>query len=489
MTNEKTNLKSFFESLAERMHNENDLSDMTYALCNANDEFRRCFLSFCFEEEVDSTELFREYQEGLSRPDFFLTDLKGQERLIEVKINDWNQHFEQYQKKFKNAKYAFIANYKYDEVVRWKIKTWEEFIKHIEKKQPKLIEDEIVKCYLDYLKSITNIRTFQTIDLSQCNSLTLFLNNIKKIFVQEYNFGIYCQQKKMYNDKWYGQYFVKGKLYFWIGLDFTTRTVCIAFVNHGAWTPKEILKKMKQIIKDKESFKYCDFIDMSGTSNDSVGNFWFNLKSEFFDALCDKTFKHQELILKEFIFEVFEKIGAKDDFLPKKEYLELKFQKTEESKTKNTSLICCMELPSYLDIIKNIMYDEYGWENNNYKKSFNGYYYGLFFKKRKYKTKFECWIGVHFWDNDFGVYIGMKEECIPKRLLPNTLGDDKSFDSEYFDFEIVSDGNYGDYWFALKEEKFNILCDETKSKEEQKEVLKNFIKEAFTAIGAEKYLK
>ena len=93
-------MNNFFLSLAERKHNENDLSDITYALCKANDEFRKFWLKYCFEDDIDTEDLVREYQDGFSRPDFFFHDLNNQERIIEVKIYDWNQHFEQYEEYF-----------------------------------------------------------------------------------------------------------------------------------------------------------------------------------------------------------------------------------------------------------------------------------------------------------------------------------------------------------------------------------------------------
>ena len=52
---EKINL--FFESMAERLTNENDLSDITYALCKTDEDFRKFFLEYCFESPVDTDNL------------------------------------------------------------------------------------------------------------------------------------------------------------------------------------------------------------------------------------------------------------------------------------------------------------------------------------------------------------------------------------------------------------------------------------------------
>ena len=76
---QQTNINKFFEYLAERKYHENDLSDITYALCYANDNFRKCFLNFCFKDEndsvdIDTRDLTREYSIEDSRPDFYFHD-------------------------------------------------------------------------------------------------------------------------------------------------------------------------------------------------------------------------------------------------------------------------------------------------------------------------------------------------------------------------------------------------------------------------------
>ena len=64
---EKINL--FFESMAERLTNENDLSDITYALCKTDEDFRKFFLEYCFESPVDTDNL-------IGQNSSFVTELK-----------------------------------------------------------------------------------------------------------------------------------------------------------------------------------------------------------------------------------------------------------------------------------------------------------------------------------------------------------------------------------------------------------------------------
>ncbi len=119
----------FFENLAYRKRNENDLSDVTWALCMASHSFQTLFLNFFFSsvEFSDITMFEREKSEGDSRPDFLIEN-SGLIYLIECKINDRNHHFEQYTSTFgiPNERLGYITNYKMfkDGFI---VKTWEEF--------------------------------------------------------------------------------------------------------------------------------------------------------------------------------------------------------------------------------------------------------------------------------------------------------------------------------------------------------------------------
>lgn len=196
--------------LAERKHNENDLSDITYALCYSDDEFCRFFLHFCFDEEIKTFDLTREYQRDSSRPDFYFHDLENQERIIEAKLYDWNQHFNQYEKAFPSGKQAFIANYQHENVADWKIKTWKDFI--IALKQSALCNKKMIEGYLHYLRLLLNIKEFSKINLNNCKSLPNFLENLKSLVKQDFGFDEYNALKSC-NEYYYRQFFRKQDLY------------------------------------------------------------------------------------------------------------------------------------------------------------------------------------------------------------------------------------------------------------------------------------
>ena len=101
-----TDLVAFFDSLAERLKNENDLSDVTYALCQSNEVFKQFFLDFFFgngkiDIHRDKVEIVREQTFEGSRPDFTV-NVAQDIYLIENKIWDHNHHFAQYQNFMKN---------------------------------------------------------------------------------------------------------------------------------------------------------------------------------------------------------------------------------------------------------------------------------------------------------------------------------------------------------------------------------------------------
>ena len=120
---ETTNTVRFFEGLAQRMYHENDLSDMVYALCLSNTQFKQFFLDFFFKDQglkAENVLIEREvsYSDG-SRPDFVIRD-EDKIYFVEVKIWDRSHHFAQYANTLASIlsqtdwdlKLGYITNYK-----------------------------------------------------------------------------------------------------------------------------------------------------------------------------------------------------------------------------------------------------------------------------------------------------------------------------------------------------------------------------------------
>lgn len=129
--------KRFFESLAERKNKENDLSDITYSLCNASPQFKRLFLEFFFKEiegiedkKLSEYKLLREYSRDNSRVDFYF-EVEKKEYIIEIKINNDNDHVEQYKKDFRGTRFGWIANYIKGQINGVETRTWRDFFDYL----------------------------------------------------------------------------------------------------------------------------------------------------------------------------------------------------------------------------------------------------------------------------------------------------------------------------------------------------------------------
>lgn len=306
---QQTNINQFFEYLAERKYHENDLSDITYALCKSNEKFKKIFLKSCFpkeiDEDLDTKDLVREYTVKDSRPDFYFHDLKGGEKLIEVKIFDKDIH-PKYKTRFKNATRAFIANYHLDKKEGWDyVTTWHDFYTNLTKEEI-LKDDPFVFGYMNYLSKVTEIKRFKKMDLSSYEGLPCFYQNLESV-AQDYNLTPY-NSSNSFDSSHYGRYFLsnhKNKLYFWFGLNLKEEVICIGFFKHKTWVPEAIQKKIKGIVNKN--------VNCYETKESELGDFWFELKDKKdYETLCDKNASEekQKNILKNFLYKVFSSIGA-----------------------------------------------------------------------------------------------------------------------------------------------------------------------------------
>lgn len=174
-----TNVSDFMNALSQCCDRENYLSDVTYALCESNQKFKRFFLDFFFKDkhiDAGQVSISREYRFEASRPDFLIETRDPQEFLIvEVKINDRNHHFKQYkdvlEKLYKEASkgdayrakdfkqhIGYIANYRITphevkEARGFKrIRTWQKFYDAL--KDDCWLDDEVIKGYGQLCKAV-----------------------------------------------------------------------------------------------------------------------------------------------------------------------------------------------------------------------------------------------------------------------------------------------------------------------------------------------
>lgn len=167
-------IKDFFKHLADYARKENDISDITVALCKANPTFKKTFVEFFFNNiDINANiEIKREVpsNDGQSRVDI-MVEVEGDEKpyLIEVKKYDENHHFEQYVKAYNipPERLGYITNYELKEEGGYQIKKWVDFYKVItNEKNIKVKNDGLIQAYAQYLDKVCYINYDKRIELS-----------------------------------------------------------------------------------------------------------------------------------------------------------------------------------------------------------------------------------------------------------------------------------------------------------------------------------
>ena len=150
-------IENFISNLSLRLNSENNLSDITWTMCQTSDIFQSVFLQFFFpKEKLTEVYLQRELPDEDSRPDFYF-EHDGKVFLIECKIWDRNHHFEQYTKQFKipNEQLGYITNYPMLKE-GFSVRTWTELYIYIKNRIPKE-EESLWNGYLEYLQEVCQI--------------------------------------------------------------------------------------------------------------------------------------------------------------------------------------------------------------------------------------------------------------------------------------------------------------------------------------------
>lgn len=314
--------EKFISNLFYRFNDENDLSDITYTMCNTSDLFLTAFLGFFFpKDSFGEIYLQREYAEGDCRPDFYF-EYEGKTYLIECKIWDRSQHFEEYVKRFKipNTRLGYITNYpmRKDGFV---VHTWTELYKHLLKCIPQE-ESELWNGYLVYLKQVCGIYIIEKpMNLVGMNSLFTFYKSLDDVFVcdnDKYTSIVYDRRKDTNNggnifgtprNGVMGKYFdIKFKhirmkqSWGWMGVYFNQEQplVFIEFDYREGWG-KPVYDLLLDNLDIIGKGKYFD------KPYEYDGAIWFKFnKPERLDSY--KTLSKQIEILRSFYFEVLDSV-------------------------------------------------------------------------------------------------------------------------------------------------------------------------------------
>lgn len=180
-------LAQFIVNLSHRFRSENDLSDVTWTMCQTSDRFQCVFLKFffpSFDDDCSETILNREKSQDDSRVDFYF-HYRKELFLIENKIYDVEHHFEQYCETYgiHPDHLGYIVNY-HLEKPGFVVKTWKEFFHYLLRQIGSFQdeEQELVRSYIEYLKSVCSIfHTNKSMNLASLFSLYSFYNNLDKI--------------------------------------------------------------------------------------------------------------------------------------------------------------------------------------------------------------------------------------------------------------------------------------------------------------------
>lgn len=292
-----TDISKFFTALSERAYKENDLSDVTYAMCEADPVFKQFFLDFFFEDQelkAEDCSITREvaYPDG-ARPDLVVRDKNGQAYFVEVKIWDGSHHFAQYkntlcgQEKVDDNEvgkhFGYIANYviekdqlsgedqKVYEKMTSRVKTWREFAETLKKSSA--LGESTVKAYVEYLVRVCPYDDFTigekgTINVSGFKTVSTFYKTISDILenklkgVVPYN-GSSRQFQSM---RRMGRYFEYTKfkesessdessVWGWLGVVYEKidnswgARVCVEFEQRTGWGEK-VCDKYNKLVKD-----------------------------------------------------------------------------------------------------------------------------------------------------------------------------------------------------------------------------------------------
>lgn len=313
-------LNTFFEHLGVRLRNENDLSDMTWALCEANPVFKTLFLSFMFGKTYDYSKaegFRREVTREDSRVDLFF-NLNNEEFIIEVKIYDSNNHFEQYKTTYNNAHFGWIANYTTEapEGIKVNIRTWRDFKTYLENslivdlEKESLIEKQIIHSYILYLTSVCSIITFKKMKLDNLSSLFQFYKLIEEIIpntLSELGFDWSSRNTvgSAINSSRSGKYFYMLKkngqgpsISPWFGIYYDENQTQIA-LEFPEWDCKSVYSSINPPLKGR--MFYAEKENTYGWYS-----LWFILEEKYFLEfnLEKTTLERQKEILIEFFKEV-----------------------------------------------------------------------------------------------------------------------------------------------------------------------------------------
>lgn len=295
-----------------RFKNENDLSDITWTLCQASETFKHLFLNFFFPNvkfnKINS--FVRELTKEDSRADFVI-DNEGVIYVIEVKINDKNHHFEQYVNTYKipHENLGYIVNYNYSKI-GFEVKTWKQFYDFLNHNLPEDDDEKnVFEGYMEYLRNICGIiKITRKMELSGIYSLYGFNQILKSVINRTSDNFELTYYNTDFKESYYGYKFQvedksenqvrKGIIWLNIGVWFNFENPVITI---GAWNNKNWAKHFTdELDKGKEHLTIY-----SGKQYYEDSTYFFEGTERFYEEFRNALNPdEQKIILCKFVDEV-----------------------------------------------------------------------------------------------------------------------------------------------------------------------------------------
>lgn len=328
------NIFSFFTTLSDRLYKENDLSDVTYAMCESDECFKQFFLDFFFPNaklDASSVTIEREHvTQGNGRPDFWIIVPNDKPYIVEVKIWDGNHHFEQYYNELNDWSHlGYIANYDLNSVdvkcnnenkkagdIGCRLAIWKDFVNALEQYQ--FFNDSSIEAYAKFVKRVCPFDDFNLekveVSLEDFKAISRFIKKIDKtiedvkIQLGDLKIQIYTGSSRYFISQYrMGRFFEfdfeKGRrVWGWIGTYYYQEggAICVEFEDRHGWG-KFVCDCYRSLVKDGcLRFYYKN-------QNEDITSFFYNIlkniiaKNKYEVTDCDGSiiaFQKNLLIMK-----------------------------------------------------------------------------------------------------------------------------------------------------------------------------------------------
>lgn len=316
------NLNLFFEALATRAYKENDLSDVTYAMCQSDMVFKKFFLDFFFPSanlNAEDAIFEREHSTDNGRPDFWIR-ANDKTYIVEVKIWDGNHHFEQYHQILKAENklredawqyLGYITNYKFehDDVT---VKTWKELYDSL--KSYNGLNDPAVIAYMSYIKGVCWFETcyiddfkFNPESFKRIKELSQEIDNCVDGKKTE-KIVTYNRSTNLKSKCWMGRHFelkdFKDEKSIWGFLGVTYKdnvaNICVSFRDQNGWAKllcndyRDQIKNLKSNYKDGAiAYEDSNLVFYMTEKDKTVSNFFTTVLKEITNNQFDRADKNR----------------------------------------------------------------------------------------------------------------------------------------------------------------------------------------------------